>query len=289
MRSLRLLLVLGAAVLATACDSEGDITLAEHGPQASIRFVNAVNDSGPQDWRFVDAVEDSPTQFGLAYRGIFPGAGYLPVAAGSRHLRIFQSWNPGDPTTATPAVVTKVFFDTTFTFEEGAKYTIIAAGGLRSTATTRAKLYLLKDNVPDPGSSIALRTINVAADAASVDFYTAAPAGTAPSLSAVAFGTSSNYVTLGTAPSITATATTAGSKTSYAQAAVPAGLPGDQLLNLTPVGGTTQAGSVITAFVFGAAVTNTPPGFFSANPTNAAALRSAAIVYAVDKHPPRGW
>jgi hypothetical protein len=289
MRSLRLLLVLGAAALAAGCDSDGDVTLADHGPTASIRFVNAVNDSGPQDWRFVDAIEDSPTQFGLAYRGVFPGAGYLPLAAGSRHLRIFQSWNPGDPTTATPAVVTKVFFDTTFTFEEGAKYTIIAAGGLRSSATTKAKVYIIKDVLPEPGSSIALRTINLAADAASVDLYTAAPAGTTPSLSGVAFGTASNYVTLSTAPTVTATATAAGSKTSYASAAVPAGLPGDQLANLTPVGGTTQAGSVITAFVFAAAVTNTPPGFFSANPTNAAALRSAAIVYAVDKHPPRGW
>jgi hypothetical protein len=287
MRSLRLFLVLGAAVFAAACDSEGDVTLAEHAPTASVRFVNAVNDSGPQDWRFVDAIEDTPTQFTLAFRGVFPGATYQALAAGSRHLRIFQSWNPGDPTTATPAIVSKVFFDTTFTFEEGAKYTVIAAGSLRAGATTKAKVYILKDVLPDPGTSVAIRTINLAVDAGPVDMYTAAPAGASPSVSGVAFATASNYVTTGTAPTLTLTATTTGSKTSYASAALPAGLPGDQLLNLTPVGGSTQGGTVITAFVFGAAAAGT--GFFTANPTNVAGLRSAGIVYAVDKQPPRGW
>src|SRR5262245_3186860 len=155
MRPLRLSLVLGAAAFAAACDSEGDVTLAEHPATASVRFVNAVNDSGPQDWRFVDAIDESPTQFGLAYRATFPGAGYVSLASGSRHLRIFQSWNPGDPTTATPSVVTKVFFDTTFTFEQGAKYTIISAGSLRAGANTKAKVLILKDNIPDPGTSIA--------------------------------------------------------------------------------------------------------------------------------------
>ena len=287
MRSLRLSLVLGAAAFAAACDSEGDITLAEHPPSASVRFVNAVNDSGPQDWRFVDAIEDSPTQFGLAFRQTFPGAGYVAMASGSRHLRIFQAWNPGDPTTATPAVVTKVFFDTTFTFEEGAKYTIIAAGSLRAGAAPKAKLLILKDNIPDPSGSIAIRTLNLSADAASVDMYTAAPAGASPSVSGVGFGTTSNYVTMSTASSLTVTFTTTGSKTSYASAAVPAGLPGDQLQNLTPVGGSTQAGSVITAMVFGAAASGT--GFFTANPTNVAALRTPGVVYIVDKQPPRGW
>jgi hypothetical protein len=287
MRSMRLSLLLGAAAFAAACDSEGDVTLAEHPPQASVRFVNAVNDSGPQDWRFVDAIEDSPTQFGLAFRATFPGAGYVAMASGSRHLRIFQSWNPGDPTTATPSVVTKVFFDTTFNFEEGAKYTIVAAGSLRAGAGTKAKLLILKDNIPDPGTSIAIRTLNLAVEAPSVDMYTAAPSGASQSVSGVGFGAVSNYVTIGTAASLTVTFTATGSKTSYASAAAPAGLPGDQLQNLTPVGGSSQAGSVITAMVFGAAASGT--GFFTANPTNTAGLRTPGVVYIVDKHPPRGW
>ena len=57
--------------------------------------------------------------------------------------------------------------------------------------------------------------------------------------------------------------------------------------NLEPVGGTTQGGSVITAMVFGAAAAGT--GFFTANPTNVAALRTPGIVYVVDKRPPRGF
>ncbi len=287
MRSLRLLPALGAAALLAACDNDGAVTLANNGPLAQVRFVNAVNDSGPQDWRFVDAVENSPTTFGLAFRGVFPGATYQPLAAGSRHLKIFQSWNPGDPTTATPAIVTKVFFDTTFNFEEGAKYTIIAAGSLRASATTKAKLYILKDNVADPGTSVAIRTLNLATDAGPVDMYTAAPASATPAATGVAFATASNYLTMPTAASLTVTYTTTGSKTSLASAAAPAGLAGDAAANLTPVGGTTQGGSVITAMVFGAAASGT--GFFTANPNNTAALRTPAVVYAVDKHPPRGF
>src|SRR4249919_4361830 len=57
------------------------------GQTAYIRFVNAIPDSGGQDWRFVDQVEGSPVTLNLTFRGVFPGASYQAATAGTRHLR----------------------------------------------------------------------------------------------------------------------------------------------------------------------------------------------------------
>jgi hypothetical protein len=287
MKSLRYIMLVVGAAAATACDTEGPVTVATNGPLASIRFVNAVNDSGPQDWRFVDQIENSPTTFALAFRGVFPGAGYVSLGAGARHLKIFQSWNSGDATTATPEIVSKVFFDTTFTFDAGSNYTIVAAGSLRASGSPKAKLYIIKDVTPDPGTSIAIRTLNLTSDP--VDMYTAGPTGASPVQTSVGFANPSTYATMSTAASLTVSYTPSGAKTVLASAAAPAGLPGDKVANLTPVGGTTQGGSALTAIVFAAtpAASAGQATFFQ--PSQAAAFKAAAVTYVIDRQPPRGF
>src|ERR1700759_3200504 len=89
------------AVLASCRGDGGTAILANNGAVAYVRFVNAIPDSGGQDWRFVDAVEGSPATFNLTFRGIFPGAAYQQAAVGTRHLRVFQAafdQSYGDPT-----------------------------------------------------------------------------------------------------------------------------------------------------------------------------------------------
>ena len=69
MRRFRIGLALTSAVAIGACSGEADkVFLAQPGQVAYVRFVNAITDSGGQDWRFVDAVEGSPTAFNLVFR-----------------------------------------------------------------------------------------------------------------------------------------------------------------------------------------------------------------------------
>jgi len=149
-------LTIAGVVAITACSGDaGSVFTAQPGHNAYVRFVNAIPDSGGQDWRFVDAVEGSPTTLGLTFRGIFPGTSYQSATAGSRHLRIFQSVTDltyADPTKTTPGIVSTVFVDSTFTLEEGKHYTIMAVGNLRAPRTT--KLVILTDNYSDPTTTL---------------------------------------------------------------------------------------------------------------------------------------
>ena len=68
-------LALAASALLAACRGEGGTAiLADNGPVGFVRFVNAIPDSGGQDWRFVDQVEGSPATYNLSFRGVYPGA-----------------------------------------------------------------------------------------------------------------------------------------------------------------------------------------------------------------------
>ena len=170
MRKLKIALALTGLAALGACADGSKTILADKAPIAYVRFVNAVPDSGGQDWRFVDAVEGSPATFSLTFRAIYPGTSYQSVTPGARHLRIFQSATDltfNDPLKASPALVSTVFFDTTLTLAEGTHYTIIAAGNLRAPRT--AKIVLLTDNYTDPGASVAVRMVNLGTSA--VDVY----------------------------------------------------------------------------------------------------------------------
>lgn len=292
----RLTIGLGMAFLAVlaACNREGNkVFLAEPGQNAYVRFINAIPDSGAQDWRFVDAVEGSPSIVALPFRGIFPGASYQTAGAGRRHLRIFQSsldQTFNDPTKATPGIVSTIFVDSTFTLEVGVHYTIAAVGSLRSRT---ARLVILTDNYTDPGTSVSVRAVNLGA-ASSLDVYASPTGGTAalpatPLFSAVGTFAASNW-SPATPGALTLRANAAGSRTLPAMidATAPVGVAADRALNLTAIGGSTIAGSAFTAFAFPAAVT----GSLAANvvagtcPTRCA---TAGVIYAVDRYPPSGF
>jgi hypothetical protein len=278
----------------TACAGDASkVFYANQGQVAYIRFVNAIPDSGAQDWRFVDAVEGSPTIQQLSFRGIWPGASYQSATAGTRHLRVFQSsLDPtfADPTLATPAIVSTVFVDSTFNLNAGTHYTIMAVGSLRSKT---AKFVILTDDYTDPGSNIGVRVVNAGLSAA-LDVYGSATGGTSalpssPLASGVATYTASKWVTLSPG-ALTLRAENAGSTTLPAMidVAAPAGVAADRTLNLTAVGGSTIAGSAFTAFMFPAAVQDSRAALVIAAtcPTKCA---TPGIVYAVDKYPPSGF
>ena len=284
MRGFKIGLALAGIAALAGCRDANKVTTAELPPMAFVRFVNAVPDTGGQDWRFVDAVEYSPTTFNMKFRGVFPGASYQSAAAGNRHLTVFQApIDLSNPTLSTPAIVSTVFFDTTFNFVAGSHYTIIATGNMRAGGALPKKLIILKDDFSDPAASIAVRVVNTGAG--TVDVY-ASPTGGASTLptSATAAGlanyAASNYITM--APGTLALrALTAGTTTLPAliDSPAPAGVAADRVNNLTAVGGSTIAGSVFTAFVFPRSVS----GSIASNFT------TPGVVYAVDKYPPSGF
>jgi hypothetical protein len=288
------LALVSVAVLA-ACGGDGATAiLASHGPVAYVRFVNAIPDSGSQDWRFVDLIEESPNTLNMPFRGILPGTAYQPASSGSRHLRVFQSaFDQGfnDPNQASPSLVSTVFLDSTFTLTAGQHYTIMAVGNLRAPRT--AKFVILNDNYPEPGSSVAVRSVNAGA-AASIDVYGSATGGTSALPSAALVAALAQYAA---SPWVTATpsalavrANASGSTTLPAMidATAPPGVPADRSLNLTAVGGSTIAGSAFTVFLFPPAVQNSRAALVVAGtcPTKCA---TAGAVFAVDRYPPSGF
>jgi hypothetical protein len=294
MRGFRIGLALAGAVTLAACSADASkVFVSDQGQVAYIRFVNAIPDSGSQDWRFVDAVEGSPNQLNVPFRGIFPGASYQSAAAGVRHLKIFQSaldQTYADPNLASPAIVSTVFLDSTFTLTVGKHYTIIAAGSLRSKT---AKFVILTDDFADPAASVAVRVVNAGASP-SLDVYSSPTGGSSalpasPLVPSLAAYTASTWKT-STPAAFTLRANAAGSTTlpAMVDAVAPAGVAADKVLNLTAIGGSTIAGSVFTAFIFPPAVT----GSLAANvvagtcPTR---CTTAGVVYAVDKYPPSGF
>ena len=280
-------------VLAACSGDASKVFVATPGQNAFVRFINAIPDSGGQDWRFVDAVEGSPTTFSLTFRGIFPGSTYQAAAAGVRHLKIFQSsldLTFADPTLASPAIVSTVFIDSTFTLTVGTHYTIVAVGSLRAKT---AKFLILTDDFTDPAANVAVRVVNLGA-APSLDVYASATGGSSalpasPLISSLATYAASTWSSSAPA-ALTLRANAAGSKTlpAMVDAAAPAGVAADKVLNLTAIGGSTIAGSVFTAFMFPPAVT----GSLAANVVAATCPTRCAtpgVVYAVDKYPPSGF
>jgi hypothetical protein len=286
-------LALAAGAGLAACRSDGGAAiLANNGPVAFVRFVNAIPDSGAQDWRFIDQVEGSPVSFALSFRGTFPGATYQQASVGTRHLRVFQSaydQSYNDPTQASPSLVSTVFIDTAFTLAEGHHYSLIAVGSLKAKT---AKLLIVDDNFTDPGNSVAVRVVNLGV-ASAIDAYASATGGTAtlpaPLVSGLATYAASNWLTLATgALDIRANASGTTTLPAMVDALAPPGAAADKANNLTAVGGSTIAGSVFTAFIFPPATTGTRGAFVVAG-TCPTRCTTAGVVFVVDKYPPSGF
>lgn len=295
MSKFKITLMLASVAVLAACRGDGGTAiLAAHGPVAYVRFVNAIPDSGAQDWRFVDLIEESPNVLNMPFRGIFPGASYQAATSGTRHLRVFQSaFDQGfnDPNQASPSLVSTVFLDSAFTLTQGQHYTIMAVGNLRAPRT--AKFVILNDNYSDPGTSVAVRGVN-AGVAGSIDIYGSATGGTStlpatPLMAGLALYAASPWVT--TTPSALAVRVNPSGSTALPamiDVTAPPGVAADRSLNLTAIGGSTIAGSAFTAFLFPAAVPNSRAALVVAG-TCPTKCTTPGAVFAVDKYPPSGF
>ena len=299
MPSKRVLFTAVVAVGVVACDS--DPLSKEVAPEAfaSIRWVNAVPDTVPMDYRIVDYPSNA-SEPNLPFRSSSGNWRNLPP--GPHHIKVFFTNTTAAGTDA--SIVSQIFVDTTLVFEQGKKYTILHYGFAKAGASVKQRLIQIVDEVPEVAAGqIALRTINAApALGSSVDVYAYAAAAAGGAITA-----STPFATL--APAASATwktlpAVTTGSyrvaaaapstTVALADALAPVGLPavpsttvaGVVSQPLDAVAGTQQAQSAMTAVIFGPAVAytlRTPTGGTVA----VAGTATGGVSVFLDKHPPR--
>ena len=275
MRVSRIGLALVGALMAVGCSKDDGPFFAPQVPLAYTRFINAIPDTVSADFRYVDLLEYSPFAVQLPFRGFTP---YQGTAPGARHLKVFTNWG-GDSIYLRHTTV--VLADVTPSFEAGKYYTIAAVGFARAGQTPALKIQVFEDPIPDPGSNVAFRVVNLGSGLASVNVGVTANSTDAiptPTFSSVAYLGASAYLTR--APgnawfrvqeTSSATEIVAGNGRQ-----APVGAAGDPLNNLTTIGGSGQAGSAVTAYVFPRSV---------AGSRAPAALTTPGIVFIVDKHP----
>lgn len=273
----RNVLMIAAALGAAACTKDGGPFLAPVVPLAYTRFISAVPDTFATDWRFVDAIANSPTAILQAFRGFTP---YQATAPGPRRLRIFP--NPGG-TVVPLGVVTQVMIDTLLTFAENKYYTIIHVGLSRTGSTPADQVIVLEDAIPENiGTQIAVRAVNIGLGLGSLDVYSAAsttaPLPASANFANLAYGAQSAYAIM--APGALALrVTAAGTNTPVlANFAAPAGAVADPANLLTTIGGAAQPGSAFTAFIFPRSVAGTTA-------PQTTAFQSSAIIYLIDRNP----
>jgi hypothetical protein len=286
--------LLGATIGAlAACGSDSTSPVFITPPAAGlVRFINAVPDTGFQDFRFTDVVEGVPNvEFvNLPFRGGVNVA-FQRAVVGTHHIRVFMgssNTTPSAPNGFDPLVVSTVMADTTFTFQQDVAQTFVFYGSARAGAQ---KFLITTDARPSlafASGNLGFRTTNLTAGP--VDVYlvpgatlAAAPSGTPVITNLASLGTSA-YVTqavAGAASGYSVVVTTAGTATVVANVLMPAGaalvaaVPGVSG-QLDPVAGSRISGSVFSSYIF-------PP---SVAGSKAAAFAAPGIGLQIDKNPP---
>lgn len=276
MRLMRIAALLAGVAALSACDESGtDAITATHPPLAYTRFINAVADTGPTDWRFIDQLEYSPTMMGMAFRSFSP---YQGTAAGARTLRVF-------PTSTNINVTSNHIIEAPMTLEAGKYYTIIHVGYADAGRTPADQIIVMEDPHPATvaNTNFATRVVNLGIGLGSIDAYTVATATTAitgltPTFAGVAYGAASAYNSTMALGGTAFRVTDAGTQTIRASALAPAGSAADLTNGLTAIAGTGIGGSVFTGYYFPRSVAGT-----SAPQT--AAFQAPAVVYLYDRHP----
>ena len=253
-----------------ACSGNTDGQILTPDPVAGFRYVNLVTDTGAMDFRIIDVIQNAPNQTAATFRtgGQMSGvpSGVLPqhqavLADGTpRHIRVFMNGT-------TAAVASTVMFDTTFTFTQGAKYTMYLYGSAR---TPPLRAVIVQDTVNSTGTptGVNVRLLNLAPDLtgnpgavvgaagyhvdARVALTTSAvPIPGAATFANVGFGDITPYasmaVTAGTTVYRMALTLTGATTPTAFQANLPAGATGNATSN--PLAGTAVAGSAITAVI----------------------------------------
>jgi Domain of unknown function (DUF4397) len=165
MKLLRVGAYLMLAGAAAACTKDNAGTVVVLDSLAGLRYMNFVADTTAVDFRIVDVVSYAPAQISATFRtggqlnGISLGGStppYSPVAAGTRHIRVFL--NGGSP-----SVSSTILLDTLVTFASGQNYTFYATGYARTAQTPAIIAKITQDTVPaTTAGNFAFRVVHLA-------------------------------------------------------------------------------------------------------------------------------
>jgi hypothetical protein len=237
--------------------SSTDITNTPLPPLAGVRYINALADTGLVDIRMVDQVAWSATANGINFR---QGIEHQPTEAKARHIKVFSFASRG------AGVVQQVLVDTTITFAENTKTTLLLTGSSRAGT---AKFVVIDDAPPTPGAAeIAVRTVNASTGAIDAYVVTAPtdPIAGSPTAANVAVNAPSAYIIRATGDAALRV-TDSGSPTPNASAAGPVGSPNPIGAPGTynPSAGVNNGGSAFSVYYFprgvaGSLQTSTTPG-----------------------------
>ena len=184
-RILKLSVLCIAAGVVGACRPDQEIPT-ENIPTAGVRFINAVPDTLPLDFRFVDFVE-SNAHFRIAFRnspvttaGVTASTQvqYKNARAGSRQYKVFL--NDTLQSVASFEVRTG-----TLDLTAGQNYTVLMWGWAapsdvsipRVAGSQALQLTVINETVADPGAQVALRVINTTRNPIDVSFFPTTGAG----------------------------------------------------------------------------------------------------------------
>lgn len=255
-------LFLGLGVVLYGCKSD-TTGVDTPPPNATVRYVNALNDTGSVDIAMIDQVEWSAYAKPLAFRA---GSAYqITEATEPRHIRVF-------PTSTVAGVTSQIIHDTTITFTPGTRVTLLLTGSARARTVRFA---VINDDItPPPAGQIAVRFVN--ASPAPVDAYLTNAAGdplpASPTFANVASNQTSPYVSRPTGgvaarssdPGLaTVTATSTGPN-------APASPPGD----VFPAAGVNSQHTKLSVYYF-------PRGVAGSQQT----ATTPALVWFVDRNP----
>jgi hypothetical protein len=261
MRLSRFITVVVGLTALTAC--KGSDVLDPSTPAlASVRFINAVTDTGAVDITMIDQVDWSAKAINLAFRA---GTMYWPTEAKTRHIRVF-------PTSRNIGVTSQILLDVEVPLTAGTRITLLLTGSAR--ANTLRFVAIDDGPIAPAAGQIGVRLVNASTGA--VDAYlvssTTDPLPGTPFAANVGTNAASAYA--GRATGVAAVkATDAGSATVNASAAgpaAPASLPGE-----LPAAGVTNAGTMFSVYYF--------PRGVAGSPNNA--VIAPTMVWFVDRNP----
>jgi hypothetical protein len=149
MRLSRLVLLSLGTVTTIACGG-ADVTTPNIPPLSSVRFINALSDTGSVDVRAIDQVAYSPVANNLAYRA---GTVYQNSAVGVRHFRVF-------PASTNINVTSGILADVSVTLPADTKITLVVTGSARAGTIS---LWVIDDGVAaPPAGQVSVRLVNTA-------------------------------------------------------------------------------------------------------------------------------
>ena len=261
MRLSRLAMLCLGALSLSACGSD-KVTTPALPPLATVRFINALSDTGAVDIHAVDQVELSPVANNLAYRR---GTQYFPTKAGVRHFRIF-------PTFTDINLTSKVLGDASITLLENTRVTLLLTGSARAGTVN---LWMIDDaSTPPPAGQIGVRLVNAAPGVVNGYLVNTATTPLPPTETFSNIGSliRSPYVSraFGVAAVRVTDAGSTAVSASGAGPAAPATLAGEK-----PAAGVNSQGTVFSVYLFGPGAAGSPN----------ATVVSPTLVWFVDRNP----